>query len=505
MDDDSDTSLEKCVNRGSIGRVQVIEYKLEWSNIDQDSDDDHDTRRRSVPFPEEVWTFENLKKLKILNCPHETLPSKIGTLKELEALVLVRCDFAELPSSIGQLEKLQRLVIFSCPTMTTFPSEIGRLANLKKLYLRNNKSLEALPPDLNKLTGLETIKLMDQPNLTVPAEVFSSKLLKRFEILRCKRIEFPNSMRHLQKLKRLQLQIFRSCSNVPGDFGDMTNLKKLSIGEGPVSSFPAASIGNLVNLEELDLAGLDLHSLPREIGGMVNLQKLTLERCVNLQSVPSTFDKLTNLESLVINTEWIELVNSLPCIPKLKSLRLWVFTSDQEPAVITVFKEKAWKETGRLESLDIDCKSPLGENYDQIIQGLPRSLRELTLSGYDISGAERLDCIRKLLETYDRLVRVRIDSRPWNNSLPFYESYLLKLNKCGRVLLRSDDDDDRGSKSIPSSVWSTVLARVRPEMQRYWEHPERRDEAEASIIYRLLQGPAFLCRPASGVASQKSI
>jgi hypothetical protein len=78
--------------------------------------------------------------------------------------------------------------------------------------------------------------------------------------------------------------------------------------------------------------------------------------------------------------------------------------------------------------------------------------------------SEHLGCIRKLLEKYQQLGCVELNP---HNSLPFHEMHLMRFNKCGRVLLRYDDTV---SKSIPLSVWPTVLARVRLVTQEKYKN-----------------------------------
>jgi hypothetical protein len=56
-------------------------------------------------------------------------------------------------------------------------------------------------------------------------------------------------------------------------------------------------IGNLINLQWLDMGGNNLTSLPAEIGNLVNLQDLSLSEN-NLSSVLAEIGNLTNLQAL---------------------------------------------------------------------------------------------------------------------------------------------------------------------------------------------------------------
>ncbi|MGM3305158.1 leucine-rich repeat domain-containing protein [Anabaena sp. WFMT] len=102
-------------------------------------------------------------------------------------------------------------------------------------------------------------------------------------------------------------------SNLPGEIGQLTNLQHLNLGDNQLSSLPQ-EIGQLTNLQSLDFFKNQLGSLPQEIGQLTNLQTLNLWNN-QLTSLPQEIGQLTNLQTLDL---WNNQLTSLP--PKIGQL-----------------------------------------------------------------------------------------------------------------------------------------------------------------------------------------
>ncbi|ETR65203.1 MAG: hypothetical protein OMM_14645, partial [Candidatus Magnetoglobus multicellularis str. Araruama] len=141
--------------------------------------------------------------------------------------------------------------------------------------------------------------------------------------------ELPESIQNLVSLKSLYL----SCNKLtlPPEIGNLYNLEHLEMYDNNLSSIPP-EIGNLYNLQWLYLSGNNLTSVPYEIGSLHNLTSLDLsfndltdipiEICYmnNLQSLWMDGNKLTSLpveiESLS-NLQALQLMNNdLTSLPK---------------------------------------------------------------------------------------------------------------------------------------------------------------------------------------------
>ncbi|MGB3642406.1 MAG: COR domain-containing protein, partial [Rivularia sp. (in: cyanobacteria)] len=108
---------------------------------------------------------------------------------------------------------------------------------------------------------------------------------------------------------------------LPAEIGQLTNLQTLDLWDNKLSSLPA-EIGQLTNLQFLYLSSNKLSSLPAEIGQLTNLQFLNLESN-ELSSLPGEIGQLTNLQSLYLyNNELSNLPSEIVQFTNLQSLNL---------------------------------------------------------------------------------------------------------------------------------------------------------------------------------------
>jgi hypothetical protein len=114
----------------------------------------------------------------------------------------------------------------------------------------------------------------------------------------------------------------------------------------------------------------------------------------------------------------------------------------------------------------------------------PSRLRRLGLEGNPLDDDDNKAALAKLVEDHPELQDFGLRSQ--NGRLLTSDiQYMLDLNRSGRVLLTKP--------STPLSVWARVLERA----NRLFENDADRDarpKRRASVIYALLQGPAFAAR-----------
>lgn len=115
----------------------------------------------------------------------------------------------------------------------------------------------------------------------------------------------------------VELNLFRSGIEVlPSEIGQLVNLQILQLGENPIGTLPP-EIGQLGNLEVLSLAGLNANLfgisvnliLPKEIGQLSRLREFYLGFS-GLSNLPVEIGQLSNLEVLYLND------NELSTIPQ---------------------------------------------------------------------------------------------------------------------------------------------------------------------------------------------
>ncbi|QKQ73750.1 COR domain-containing protein [Nostoc sp. TCL240-02] len=117
----------------------------------------------------------------------------------------------------------------------------------------------------------------------------------------------------------------KGLTTLPAEIGQLTDLQTLNLRSNQLSSLPP-EFGQLTNLQTLNLDSNRLSSLPPEFGQLTNLQSLHLD-LNQLSSLPSEFFQLTNLQTLKLGlTELSSLPSEIGQLTNLQTLNL---TSNQ--------------------------------------------------------------------------------------------------------------------------------------------------------------------------------
>ncbi|HRN78018.1 MAG TPA: leucine-rich repeat domain-containing protein [Candidatus Dependentiae bacterium] len=112
-----------------------------------------------------------------------------------------------------------------------------------------------------------------------------------------------DSFANLQQLNLSGNQI----TTIPDAIGNLANLKALNLNNNQIPTIPDA-IGNLTNLESLYLPGNQITIIPDAIGNLTNLQWFDLSGN-QITTIPDAIGNLTNLKALNLNN------NQIPTIP----------------------------------------------------------------------------------------------------------------------------------------------------------------------------------------------
>jgi len=112
----------------------------------------------------------------------------------------------------------------------------------------------------------------------------------------------PESIGNLVNLMDLELYS-NQITTLPESFGNLTSLSALNLSDNQITTLPE-SFGNLTNLNELDLSENQIATLPESFGNLTNL--ISLEIYNNqITTLPESFGNLTNLFGLGINDNQI--------------------------------------------------------------------------------------------------------------------------------------------------------------------------------------------------------
>ena len=180
--------------------------------------------------------------------------------------------FDSLEKALQSPEKVRRLTLQSeDPAMKHLPAALGTLVNLEALELACLENLEDLPEEIGKLGKLEELIIDNGNGCSM-------------------NVSLPRSIGQLTNLRVLRLYGALDGRDVGGDGGARTVQPKL---------LPDA-LGDLQNLEELDLGRNGIRSVPPQVASLRGLKRLKLDYN-DIREVPAFVGELKNLEELSVN------------------------------------------------------------------------------------------------------------------------------------------------------------------------------------------------------------
>ena len=146
-----------------------------------------------------------------------------------------------------------------------------------------NCGLNALPEELGFLPNLRVLAL---GNWGIMDRVSSNN--NSFSAL-------PMSVGELKNLQSLDLHR-TGITFLPDSIGNLSNLRTITLEDSPISTLPD-SIGKLSNLVEIHAYGSSLAALPDTIGNLKKLQRLVLN-ATNITTLPESIGQLAGLQYL---------------------------------------------------------------------------------------------------------------------------------------------------------------------------------------------------------------
>ncbi|XP_055960174.1 putative disease resistance protein RGA3 [Mercurialis annua] len=307
----------KCEQIPSLGYLQSLKY-LEMSRMEKteiignefygiDSGGDSNNGQRLFPALKSISLY-GLDNLVEWRAPE---------LGDSEAVVVFPC--------------LENLSIDSCSKLAKIPMKSLPLS-LIKLKIEQCDQLSFLFDEIHPFASLKSLKMIECSKLTcLPSELQSFTSLKKLTINGCIGLtSIPEDLGRLNSLIYLEIKDCESLSNFSEKIlGSLTGLKKLHVGnfsEKLEDYSYMNSIQNITSLEELEIYGKNLKSLPHQIQWLTSLEHLGINNFEKLEALPEWLGNISSLQSLVIckcsNLKFLPTAAAMKRLAKLR--RVWI-------------------------------------------------------------------------------------------------------------------------------------------------------------------------------------
>ncbi|KAL6128934.1 hypothetical protein ACLB2K_072287 [Fragaria x ananassa] len=297
---------------------------------------------------EHLWEgSKRANKLRIINligCPLKETPD-LTLVPNLESLVMGgstigdRPSFKEVHPSIFGHENLVFFSLAGCHELKTLPRSI-LMKSLKTLDLSHCINLEMFPEISEDMDALSVLSLYQTAIKELPSSIERLRGLQSLDMTFCRKlICLPDSICNLAKLRSLKLKDCSKLSKLPENIGNMDSLLELEVdlsglGQLPVSilrlkfggqlsfsgckmaapfsSWPSSIEDRCTDVVHLDFSGCNMLELSDAIACFPSLKVLKLSRN-NLESLPAAMKELGCLERLEL--DGCKRLRSIPELP----------------------------------------------------------------------------------------------------------------------------------------------------------------------------------------------
>ncbi|XP_058100587.1 receptor-like protein kinase HSL1 [Magnolia sinica] len=209
------------------------------------------------PFPTLLCRLQNLTSISLSgNNINDSLPTSISTCQNLVHLDLSQNILVgSLPSTLSSLQNLLSLDLSGNNLTGEIPPSIASFPKLQYLSLVNNLFNETIPPYLSNITTLKHLNLSYNPFSAseIPPEFGNLTNLKILWLAGCHLVgPIPPSIGNLKKLLDLDLSYNNLVGSIPPALTSLSSVVQIEIYKNSFSGVIPAGFSNLTSLRRFD-------------------------------------------------------------------------------------------------------------------------------------------------------------------------------------------------------------------------------------------------------------
>ncbi|KAK3561648.1 hypothetical protein QTP86_012469 [Hemibagrus guttatus] len=311
-----------------------------------------------------------------------------------------------LPDWVCDSRKLEVLDV-SHNLLLELPARLLSGLSLRKLLLGSN-SLQRVPEFLDHIP-LETLDLQHNKLAELPESFFSKALNLKYLNVSANALEtIPPSSQTEESLSTLQ-ELYLTGNNLNENCAALLvghqNLRVLHMAYNQLLSFPASKLSKLELLEELNVSGNKLKSVPSTVSSCKRLHTL-----ISHSNHISVFPEVLNLPEIKCGQCQILLENEISIFKKLVSRRKHEvlqnasFFGSECLWLILLVKGVNDCLLDNCQLVDVSCNE-LTETL--VPDSVPATLQEL-----DLSGNSSLILEHKILNLFSHITTLKLDQKP---------------------------------------------------------------------------------------------
>jgi Leucine-rich repeat (LRR) protein len=266
------------------------------------------------------------------------LPQGIFELAQLDQLNLARLRLKEIPLGLERIRGLRSLQLAG-NRLSTLPASFAELKNLEVLDLSEN-SFKSVPEVLQTLPKLRLLNLSKNSLQKLPQFLARFPALRKLEVDQCNFDQFPNVLWDMPFLDDLDLSFDENripTSDFAEGIGKLTRLKHLQLWKYPFETFPEAMLLPMLESMELDFSD-KIRAIPPWFGKFSRLKILSFKFCGALRQLPAEIGELKNMEFLDLGyTAIAVLPDTFSKLSSLQRIALPSVNFQDEAATLEIF------------------------------------------------------------------------------------------------------------------------------------------------------------------------